>query len=518
VGSVASVAINRNGAALPESVHPVYTIPEGSATLPVHENGPAIQSRFGRLNQQGAAAVIQQVNKARSSMKGINRIPLPAGNVFAQPNGNLTITPTPGHFVEVRADGTVSSVRSLPLRTTSSGFEGRQESVLFDRKGRIAEVHNSSADIYHGPHGIRTIVARRPDGKVLVSTGPHSGYLEDTFSAGGISYLRRSYLEGRSRSVRIYRAYDYRGRRYYRYIPAWSYPAAFYDWTRKPWYPPVIYRWFPNPPKWLNAFGRYYTTPLVNLHVSDWIVDYLFIGIFYDASEIDGEDSGSDANAAGPQDSADANNVYAGTDTLITPELKQAIAGEVQEQLDQEAADADPSDQALQEPPFAEEWTQNRYFVVGNPMEAATEDGHTCLLDAGNVLRLESAPTGPPATVVVPISAPSPSAELSVIASRRSDCPADARVNVPLDQLEEMENSFRARLDDGLQTLYSQQGQNGLPAIPASVPAIPQALYATPADDNNLQTLLTEQQSAAAQAEAEARSFALAALAPSSPQ
>jgi hypothetical protein len=486
----------------------VYTIPEGSASVVVHENGEivAVPSRFGRLNQKGAAAVIQQVNKARSSMKGINRLPLPAGNVFVQPNGNLTITPATRHIVEVRADGTVSSVRSLPYQTTSSLVEGRQEIVRFDRKGRITEVHNWLVDIFHGPHGIRTIVEQRPDGKVLVSTGPHSGYLEDTFSAGGATYLRRSYLTGHSQLVRIYRAYDDHGQRHYRYIPAWSYPAAFYDWTRKPWYPPVIYRWFPNPPRWLNAYGHYCTASLVNLHVSDWIVDYLFIGIFDDANEIDGEGSGSDASAAAPQDSGDGDTVYAGTDTLITPELKQAIADEVQQQLNEEAADADPSSQASQEPGIAEEWTPNRYFVAGNPIEAATEDGHTCLLDAGNVLRLDSAPSWPP------------HAKLTVVASRRADCPADARVNVPLDQLEEMENSFRARLDDGLQALYAQQKQNGLPAIPDSVTAVPQTLYAAPGDNNDLQTLLTQQQVAATQMETDARNFAVAELTASSQQ
>jgi hypothetical protein len=86
-------------------------------------------------------------------------------------------------------------------------------------------------------------------------------------------------------------------------------------------------------------------------------------------------------------------------------------------------------------------------------------------------------------------------------------------VNLPLDQLEEMENSIRARLADGLQTLYTQQNQNGLPAMPDSVTPVPQALYAASADDNNLQTLLTEQQKAAAQAETDARNFAEAELA-----
>ena len=501
-----SLAVAGNNAPLPANVHPVYTIPEGSTTGVVHENGTAVSSRFGRLNQEGATAVIQQVNKARSSMKGINRLPLPAGNVIANPNGNLTITPTRGHFVQVRADGTVSSIRSLPVGTTSSVVVGKQETVLFDRKGRIAEVHNSYVDIYHGPHGIRTIAARRPDGKVLVSTGAHSGYLEGTFSVGGVTYLRRSYLEGRSRFVRIYRAYDYRGGRYYRYIPARSYPAEFYTWTRKPWYPPIIYRWLPNPPKWLKAYDHYYTTPIVNLNVSDWITDYIFVGIFDDADEMDGEDSNSDANAAGFKDSGDGDTVYADVDTPITPELKQALAGEVQEQLNEEAADTDPSDQGPQEPDFAEEWTPNRYFVAGNPMEVATEDGHTCLLDAGNVVRLDSTPSWPPR------------AKLTVVASRRSDCPADARVNVPLEQLEEMENSFRARLDDGLQALYTQQKQNGLPAMPDSVTAVPQALYTQPTDGNNLQRLLTEQQNAAVQAETDARNFATAELASASQQ
>ena len=521
IGSVAASAINGSASALTSNIHPVYSVPAGStAGFMVHENGAVVPSRFGRLNQQAAAAVIEQVNQARSSMKGINRIPLPGGNVVAQPNGNLAITPTPGHFISVRADGTVASVRSFPpLQSSSSSSSStiarRQQSVLFDHRGRVAEVHNSSVDIYHGPHGIRTIVAKQPDGKVLVSTGAHSGYLEDSFSAGGASYLRRAYIEGNSHFVRIYRAYDYHGHRYYRYIPAWSYPTEFHTWFRGPWYPPVIYKWFPRPPKLQRVYDHYYPMPFVNLNARDWIVDYLFIQIFNDAGETDGADYGSDANTAGSQDSGDGDTVYADADTPVTPELKQSIGDEALEALNDDAADDDPSDQWPQDQGPTELWTPNHYFVVGNPMEVATEDGHTCLLDAGNVLRLDSAPSWPPANAVSSMSPQLPGAKLTVVASRRSDCPADTRTNVPLDQLEEMENGFRARLDDGLQTLYGQQGQNGLPTIPNSGAATAQALYATPADDNNLQTLLSEQQNGAAQAESDARSFAAAELASS---
>jgi hypothetical protein len=57
-------------------------------------------------------------------------------------------------------------------------------------------------------------------------------------------------------------------------------------------------------------------------------------------------------------------------------------------------------------------------------------------------------------------------ATLEVVASQRADCPAGAQVMVQTMALQEMENDFQARLDDGLHVLYSQQGKDGLPTAP----------------------------------------------------
>jgi len=46
-------------------------------------------------------------------------------------------------------------------------------------------------------------------------------------------------------------------------------------------------------------------------------------------------------------------------------------------------------------------------------------------------------------------------------------------VTISLNDLQEMQNNFRAQLDSGLQTMHDQQGKGGLPGAPNSAIAPP---------------------------------------------
>jgi hypothetical protein len=194
--------------------------------------------------------------------------------------------------------------------------------------------------------------------------------------------------------------------------------------------------------------------------------------------------------------------VYATAATAISPEIKQAIAGEVQLQLELNSMSrpADASTEAAQEAPVeAPQFLQAGYvFVVDSPLSVATSSSSSetaatstlvnaprCTLSPGDVLRLTSIPPDSayqaPRTVVtsagssaVMIGRPAFD-HMEVMASHRGDCPAGIQVRMTIEELQEMEDNFEARLDDGLQVLHGKQGKDGIPSAPAgdSVAAAP---------------------------------------------
>ena len=132
-------------------------------------------------------------------------------------------------------------------------------------------------------------------------------------------------------------------------------------------------------------------------------------------------------------------------------------------------------------------------FVVDHTLNVATEDQQMCSLSAGNVVRLVAAPQNGSQT-----------ADLNVAGSRQSDCPAGVQVTVSIQDLQDMQNSFRAKLDAGLQTLRAKQGQNGLPAAPKSAIAPPpRPAEEVPADSTDVQGAIRSAQQDANQTESQ---------------
>ena len=200
------------------------------------------------------------------------------------------------------------------------------------------------------------------------------------------------------------------------------------------------------------------------------------------------DDTGAVPGAADGDDT-----LYAPADTPITPQIKDQIASEVQRQIAFESAVVSGSAQ-----PSAGEFplslTANRLFVVADILDVATPGQQACSLTPGDVLRLEAAPPGGSGT-----------ADLRVASSHRQDCPAGTMVTVSLVDLQEMQNSLRAQLDGGLQTLRADQGQGGLPAAPPSaLGAVQPSSVGQPAADPSVATLLDAQQQDATRTESAA--------------
>ena len=91
-------------------------------------------------------------------------------------------------------------------------------------------------------------------------------------------------------------------------------------------------------------------------------------------------------------DSEQGDTVYAQGDSPITPELKQAIAEEVQQQISYEnAASQKPSDSASLTG-LPQVMQPGHLFVANEPIGVSTTDNQSCDLSAGDTLKLREVP------------------------------------------------------------------------------------------------------------------------------
>lgn len=454
----------------------VYSVPASSFA-------GSSASGTSSLTAAGSQSVLRQVNVSRSSLTGVNSKPIPTGQVAVHPDGKLTVSTDDGKKFDLRPNGTLAEFNKPGL---SAGFRS---------SGRLASLHTSTVDIHRGPHGERTIVAARPGHSVLVSTGPHAGYLQRTVVHNSRNYIQRTYVVAGLRVSRVYTTYSYRGLVLDHFVPGLYYAPAFYGWAYYPWDAPAYYAWGWAGQPWYAYYGGYFSPWTAYLSGASWLADY-YLGQTLAAGYQQQDASNQPIDSAAPPIGGD--DAYAPADTPITPEIKQAIAEEVQQQLAYENAASTQPDQAPALSDLPQVLTPNHVFVVSQPLNVSTSDSQSCGLSAGNVLRVVAAPADG-----------SPAANLTVVTSRRGDCPSGVQVTVPIEDLQEMQNNFRAQLDSGLKMLHAQQGQGGLPGAPNSAIAPPpRPTDELPADDENVQALLSAQQQQANQAEADVNQVA----------
>jgi hypothetical protein len=132
----------------------------------------------------------------------------------------------------------------------------------------------------------------------------------------------------------------------------------------------------------------------------------------------------------------------------------------------------------------------NHLFIVSQPLLVATSDGGSCGLTSGAVLSL-----------IAPPDDDAISANLTVSASRKGDCPANSVVSVGLADLQDIQNDYRYQLDRGLQSLNSLQGTRGIPVAPAVAYDPAPKVSALPPAVSNAKNLVNESQLQADQSE-----------------
>jgi len=343
--------------------------------------------------------------------------------------------------------------------------------------------------INHVLDGERHIVTERPDKSVLVSTGPHRGYLQRPVVVDNRSYVQRTYIVNNVTYTRVYRPYNYGGVAYYHYVPVSYYRPVFYGWVYNPWPAPVYYTWSWYNDPWYGYYRSYFVPYPTYPTASLWLTDFLLaenLKLAYQAQ--------AQANASAVPPTVGGNS-YA---MQLTPEVKQAIAEEVRQQLaaEQQAAAA-PNPQPLapsstEVPPALD--PRKRVFVVSSYLDEKTVDGQECSLTPGDIItRLTDTPDA------------NQNITVSVLNSKQADCPSGAQIMVAVQDLQEMHNHFREQIDAGLKTLAEKQGKGGLPAAPDT--RTQPGEVPPPEPDANIGTMLQHQQRQADQTEKEAQQW-----------
>ncbi len=370
-----------------------------------------------------------------------------------------------------------------PTPAGSREMHGPSGDVRMRADGRPMDVHDARHGIYihHDLIGGQRILIELPGGRHTYYERGQPGYVESPYMANGREFKRRSYYyQGRAYD-QYYSQYSYRGYTMAVYAPARYYPVSFYGWVYNSWVTPVAYAWGFAAEPWHHYYGSYFTPYLVYSSASLWLTDYLISQQLAEAYQAQ-------------QERGVAAAAYAGSP--LSPDVKQMVATEVQRQIALEHAEAQQNAQRQTPDPRASgiarllEDGQSHVFVVGKEIDVVDASGQECAVTGGDVLQLTTPPGGNERT-----------ARVLVLSSKDGmDCKRAATVEIALDELQDINNQMREKLDQGLQELQAKQGKRGLPPAPPSALAHPvRALIAEnapPPDQNEAQEIAQQAQAA----------------------
>ena len=137
----------------------------------------------------------------------------------------------------------------------------------------------------------------------------------------------------------------------------------------------------------------------------------------------------------------------------------------------------------------------HRIFIVSQVISSSTDDGTDCSLSPGDVLkRVDDTPDADSNVKVL------------VASSQKNDCGAGSQVPVGVQDLQDMHNDFRAKINEGLGKFAENQGKNGIPSGPPAGAKPNPAGQAQP--DLTVESDLKSQQDEAGQAEKEVQDAA----------
>jgi hypothetical protein len=408
--------------------------------------------------------------------------PAPKPPVPASPGGSGTGKPGTGTSTGPKLPGTTGpAAKSGGTKSGGAAGGGKTGGATGTKTpgaggGGTTEKGTS---VSHGPGGSTRIAAMGPGRSGIVTNRAGHGYVQKPFLYHNQQFVARTYFYGGRPYALYYQGYPYRGVYLFGYAPYSYYASAFYGWAYNSWGPafPYAWGWYGNP--WYAYYGYYFSPYARYQGASYWLTDYLISSSLQQAYQ---EQLDAGIQPIGPP---------AGGTVVLTPEVKQAIATEVQNQIALEnsesqtvaqGGDIDINSSGL--PRILAETSAGHphVFVVSSPITVTDSNGQQCGLTEGDILRLSTNPSDTDTSVY-----------LEVFASKNQECGSGSMVLVGLADLQEMQNYMRATIDQGLQALRNRPG--GLPAPPAAAAASVQSGFApiAPPPDPNASAELQQE-------------------------
>jgi hypothetical protein len=388
--------------------------------------------------------------------------------------------------------------------------------AVYRQNGQVRTIHTGGMTINRGMHGNTRIVSTR-NGTTVVSYGRGVGYSQRSYySHGGRVYVQRTYYVGGRYYAYGYRSYTWGGRPYYGYAPPYYWGPTYYRWAYNPWPAPVYYTWGWGRAPWYGYYGPYFAPYPVYPTAAFWLTDYLIaanLQAAYAAQQAaaqNGEgypqpltkDSAGEFASLWTTDPLIAANLVHAYDaymlgaevpaTQLSPEVKQAIADQMKQEIAAEeaaAASGKKDTPSTDQIPAALD-PKIRTFVVSSDEDLTTAEGAECSLTPGDVVYRTGDKPDDDNMV-----------DATVKSSKKDECAIGATVGVDTGDLQEMHNQLRIQMDAGLKELADKQGKDGIPAAPdtktqaGEVPA--------PKPDESVGNELQQQQKDASQAEAQ---------------
>ena len=255
-----------------------------------------------------------------------------------------------------------------------------------------------------------------------------------------------------------------------------------------PWPAPVYYNWGWGGAPWYGYYGVYYQPYPVYPYAALWLTDYLISANLQAAYAAQAEAEqgqvvkpqfrrrtsdviaslwSSDPLVAGSLASAygarpfllsAAATASASGGPQMPKDVKQAVADEMKNEIAAEkesAANKDKESAAGGDQKPAALDPKIRYFVVSSDEDLTTSDGNECALTPGDVVYRTGDKPDDDNMV-----------DATVKSAKKDECPVGATVGIDVSDLQDMHNSLRETMDEGLKKLADNNGKNGLPAAP----------------------------------------------------
>jgi uncharacterized membrane-anchored protein len=383
-----------------------------------------------------------------------------------------------------KADGT-HQVTAVQGKTSS----GHAYQARYDESGRKKSMQVTKTDgsivksSFHKDGSSRSEI-KKPDGSRIVTDSKRGGYVQSSpRTVGGQTIVQRTYVNKTTVNVSnrvVVRNYYVGQTGYYGYAPSYSFWPGYYVYYRSPWTPFYYtynsWGWYSNP--WLfNPYNpyAYYFTPYPSYYgASYWIVDNILADLlaYHHENEeleqrraLDYQTSQATSQLASQsaQTQQQATQIAA-QQAVVNRQEKDIMANQVnQETTAQQSGTSFPLETALAKGGY-------RFYIGEETIDASylTRTGETaeCSMDSGDimtssqpVLASMNAATG---KLELPLSV-----DMTVVTSKKGDCPATAVVTVATESLVNLKNDFAAKVNEKQVVLTQQGGKNGIPAAPA---------------------------------------------------